>query len=680
MKRPALTAVVLLIATALGWAASGPSLAPRFAVEDGFLKAFEKALAAGDEAKMKELVAGDQDGAARAAVATCGAIGDGTSEKLETLYAALSKTWKAAWGTGFVDGQYEYHSLMRSEVRSAWSELRKRFDVERAKYDKALAEKQYRDLPAIGYEMEGYAKGFAEMGDLYHASEAWLMHAWSFEEEYLEENAQLESAYKGFDQGIRLRKEIGLEDQAMRRAEARKKVLDDAGVGDPNTEFTGTLAGKARAAAEAAASLTVALEFELAPDLEAVARPYYCADPIFQMWPAIPLGEEGSSGDFPYIEGGPKVVRAGAASAAVDVDRDGKGEVEIPLTGKEEPVRITLGSGEETRPWAFLARIGQARDRYQGIDFNLESSKEQMQIFLAPAASLVGEVGGLAVQVYDDNMDGLYGSEPKFWASIGCSPSGSGQADVDALRVDGAKFARPWSPVSQIGEDWYRLAIDGTTLSATPITNMETGTLKLDFKGLKPDYVLVQGHTKWGEAYFDLAGPEAKKGLEVPVGTYYLISGRVSKGKREQTLKALVVPPEKAKGYDLAAGDNLTIELGAPFGFEFEVRQNAENVTVVGNTVFVSGRGGETYQRLWNCVVTPDAVARKVGTKKGGKEETMRTATNQDDISVSPAGYEVAWFPWDVELPKKKGEEELEVQLSMKKHKLFGKIESEWRK
>lgn len=644
-----------------------------------FLPAFEKALAAGDEAKMKELVLADQTGAAEAAVRTCVSIGEQSSEHLEKLYAALSKAWRAAFSTDFVDRQYEYFSLMRPEVRKAWSELHTAFVDERAKYEKAIAEHVARDLPPIGYEMEGYAKGFQEMGDLYHASEAWLMHAWCFEEQYLGENANLETSYNGFEQGIRLRHEVGLMDEALRRAEARKKVLDDAGVGEAG-EFRGTVAGKARAEAEAAAAETVPLTFELAEDLEKVQRPYYCADAVFQMWPALALEGEGSKASFPYVDKGPSVYRTAFAAAAVDVDGDGEGEVEIPLTGKEEAVRITVGQGEDARPWAFLARIGQARDRYQGIDFNLESSAEQLQIYIAPAASLVGEVAGVPLRVYDDNMDAVYGSEPKFWASIGTIRTGAGQADVDSLLVGDEKVARPWSPVSRIGESWYRLAIDGTTLTATPITNMETGTLELDYKGLDPDYLLVQGNTKYGEAFFDLAGKDAKKGLEVPVGTYYLISGKVSKGKREQVMKALIVPPEKAKGWDLAQGENLTIELGAPFGFEFEVRQGSESATVVGSSVVVSGRGGETYQRLWNCVVTPDAVARKVGTKKGGKEVTMRTVQQQEDISEAETGYEVAWFPWDVELEKKKADEELEVQLSMKKHKLFGKIESEWRK
>jgi hypothetical protein len=79
-------------------------------------------------------------------------------------------------------------------------------------------------------------------------------------------------------------------------------------------------------------------------------------------------------------------------------------------------------------------------------------------------------------------------------------------------------------------------------------------------------------------------------------------------------------------------------------------------------------------------VVTPDVATRKAGTKKGTPADTMRTAMSQEDINQAQGDYEVAWFPWDLEVPKKKAGEEVEVQLSMKKHKLFGKIESEWRK
>ncbi len=642
-----------------------------------FLEDFRQAMAAKDEARMTALVTAAQDEAVKVTVAECEGLLERTGEEREALLAALRKAWKAAFATDFVRQQYEYYSLMSPGTKKGWLELRQRYGVEAERYDKALAERTYRDLPAIGYEMESYGKAFAELGDLYHASQSWITSAWCFEEEYLKDEANLEASYVAFEQGIRLREEVGLRDAALERATERLEVLEGAGVGDEG-EFTGTLAGKARREAELASAVTVDMTFALVENLESPQRPYYCADEAYQMWPAVSLGAVEAKERFPYFDG-PRVVRTAYAEAKVDADADGEGDVAIPLTGSAESVTFTAGSGEQAVPWGFLARIGLERDRYQGFDMNMVSDERQLQIFTAPAGSLKGEVQGVALQVFDDNMDGVYGSAVKNWASIGCLPTGSGQADMDALRVGNEKAARPWSPVAHLGGAWYQLAIEGTKLTATPISDVETGKIALDFAGLTPDYLVVQGVTRYGDAFFDLTGPEAKKGLEVPVGTYYLITGRVSKGKREQIAKALIVPPEKARSYEVTAGQTVKVELGAPFGFEFSVRQSDEKVTVVGDSVVVSGRGGETYQRLWNCVVTPEASVRKAGSKKGGKAEEMRTATAQEDINAADGDYAVAWFPWDTDLPKKKGEE-AEVQLSMKKHKLFGKIESEWRK
>ena len=641
---------------------------------EGFLDAFKAAMKAGDKDQMQSIVKGSQDEAAVAVIAICEAIAEQPSEELEETISALQVAWRGAFDTKFPHKQYEYFSLMRPEIRGSRAELMTKYVGERTKYETAMAEESYRELPGIGFELEHYAKSFVEIGDLYHASEAWLMHAWSFEEEFLGEDANLNAAFAGLEQGLALRKEIGLIDSKYEKANERFETLKNAGVG--SGEFSGSLAGKARREAAEAAAVTVPLEFEVVKNIEGKKRPYYCADVVFQAWPGISLQREGTKQPFPYVEDSPMLMRTGAASASVDLDGDGAGDVDVPLTGSIVPVEMTLGTGDEARPWAFLAAIGQQRDRYQGFDFNLEATLDQLTIYIAPAASIVGEVLGQPIRVLDDNMDGIYGGKVNYWANIGITSESSGQADVDSVFVGKEKSARPWSPLMKLGEDWFHMEIEGTALTATPESQVETGTLKLDFKGPKPDYVVVTGQTKWGDCYFDLV-PGGKKGTEVPAGSYYLISGRVSKGKREQVMKALMLPPSKPKGYNLKAGETLTIQLGAPFGFQFDVSDGSANATVNGQSVAVTGRGGESYQRLWNCVVTPEASMRKAGSKKAYVSEQMKTATHQDDLITH--GYEGAWFPWDIELPKKKEGEEIEVQLFQKKHKLFGKIESEWR-
>ena len=642
--------------------------------QDEFLAAFQAALKKKDEAAMQELVSSRPTEAQQAIASTCERIVEGTSEELEILIDALGTAWRGAFDSRFASKMYEYASLLRPEVKAARAVLMERYVGEVARWEEIMASGSYRDLKGLGFELESYAKGFLELGDLYNASEAYRRHAWSLEEEFLGEEAELEVASEGFREMLRLRDELDLKDEHYKKAAARLDVLENAGVG--SGEFTGSLAGKAKREAASAAAVTVGLEFELVKNIEG-DRPYYCTDIIFQMWPTLGLNAEGSSTTFTTMpDDSPKLVRTGASAAIVDVDGDGEGEADIPLTGSITPVQVTLGSGDDARPWAFLTCIGQARDRFQGFDFNLEPSQDYLTIYYAPAASLVGEVLGQPIQVFDDNMDGKYGSEPLPWAHIGTVQGGYGQTDMDSMTIGKEKSARPWSPLTKIGEEWFQLEVEGMQLTATPAVDVATGTLKLDFKGGKPDYVIVQGNTKWGTCFFDLAG--AKKGVEVPVGSYYLITGKLTKGKREQTMKALMVPGKDQKGYDVAAEESLTIQLGAPFGFTFEVEDSQDSVRVKGATVAVQGRGGETYERLYNCVVTPEASVRKVGTKKASATETMRTATHQDDLA-GPMGFDGAWFPWDLELPKKKSGDEVEVQLTIKKHKLFGKIASEWR-
>ena len=91
----------------------------------------------------------------------------------------------------------------------------------------------------------------------------------------------------------------------------------------------------------------------------------------------------------------------------------------------------------------------------------------------------------------------------------------------------------------------------------------------------------------------------------------------------------------------------------------------------------IVGRGGERYERVWNAVPKPDVSVRKAGSKRGSKGETMDLVLDQQVITDT-GDWAVAWFPRDLEVSNKAGED-AEVQLVEKKNKLFGKIESVWK-
>ena len=92
------------------------------------------------------------------------------------------------------------------------------------------------------------------------------------------------------------------------------------------------------------------------------------------------------------------------------------------------------------------------------------------------------------------------------------------------------------------------------------------------------------------------------------------------------------------------------------------------------------GSHGERYERLWNCAARPEVSVRKAGVKRGGKKEKMDRLQNLDELTPDNKrvwSYVDAWYPLDLEMPKKEGK--VVVQLREKKNKLFGAIESVWK-
>ena len=245
--------------------------------------------------------------------------------------------------------------------------------------------------------------------------------------------------------------------------------------------------------------------------------------------------------------------------------------------------------------------------------------------------------------------------------------------EMDSIVIGNSKRARPWSEYQQIGDTWYRLEVEngGKSLKAYPFET-ETGKVKVSFKGGKPTWLVVKGSGKYENAYFDLM----EKGLELPPSKYTLFCGELRKGKKIQTMKTLILPGKETPPWRVEVGGTTEVELGGPFGFDFEVEEDGRNLTIPGNSVVVTGVADERYERPWNCVPKPDASVRKQGDKKGSKPEGFRAVGEQEELIQG--GWSVAWFPKDLDL-KKKFDDKAEVQLTQKKNKLFGKIESTWK-
>jgi len=655
--------------------------------ESPFMQEFRKLMVIKADDEMAALMRKNEASAIISIIDVCETIGKGSSDQLEAEAEALGRIWKKLYGTRFVEIEYNYFSVdLAASMKKHRLELIERYNLLRNEFTLAEKGKDSAKLFPLGETFNALGDEFGELGDGYMAAQCYRTYAACFEDTLNGPKADLRKACEGWGLFLQARESIDLKEADYNQVKVRFEALVAGGYDQPAAEAEGggdgAGAGPGSAStAGASAALPLNAVFELLPDIEAIRRPLFTADSTFQIWTAVPMDKVGSKGVFNTMEESPAVLRTGANKASVDVNGDGKGDVDIPLTGKITPVQITLGQGQAARPWAFLAVIGADKDTYQGINpWNLAPDDNNMSIYVAGAASLVGTLNGVRVRVIDDNLDGRCGSEPKKWRFPGLL-EGAEQPDVDTVVVGEAKTARPWSRLQKVGEAWFELAANeaGNDLLATPV-QVQSGTLQLDLKGLPVAWLVVRGVGEQGEGlYYELVNGGTNK-VEVPAGAYELYAGQIASGKKDQMMKALILPGQSSRAWKVGAGETTKIELGMPLKLDFEVKQDEETVTVMGPSVVVVGRGGETYQRLWNCVLTPEVNIRKAGTTKAKKEDKLGAMESQQQlIDDFKNDWSAVWFPIATPIEKPVPGETYEVQLFEKKHKLFGKLESDWK-
>jgi hypothetical protein len=643
---------------------------------------FERAMKINAKPEMARLVKQDDRMAVGWVLDTCERISEGSSEELETFIAALEEAWETSMKTKFVRRVYEYFSLIDPAIKRERTKLTERYEADREKYEANLEKKDGPTFTRLSNEFEAYAKAFVELGDHYFASQAWYLYAECWMERQRGSDANNFKACAGYKAMLEHRDKIELQDTYYISVQTVYKELKAKGFDQGEAEAAAK-GGPGPGVVAAASSASVKLGFEVVEEIDAFERPSYYADELFPVWNALALQKKGSSAKFLAMPEGPTVLRVGANEVMVDSDGDGTGEVEIPITGNVMPVELELSIEGKKQPWAFLAVVGNQQSTFQGLQMNLAPDDQNMSIYVFAAGSMLGDLDGVPIRVIDDNMDGVYGSsKPESYGHIGLVlEQKMFQPEIDSIVVGDAKRALPWSEFVDVGGQWYHLEPQpgGQELKATKV-DLETGTFELKFKGGKPTWLVLQGTGQFENSYFDVAG--ASK-VAVPAGYYKLCFGVLSKGKKQQMLKAVILGGPKTE-WKVEKGGTTTIELGAPFAFDFEYETADESITVRGTSVHVLGAAGERYGRLWNCVARPEASYRKAGTKKGSKPDKMRLLESQEQITLinnerPGEGWTAAWFPLDIVLEKDADETDVEVQLVEDKNKLFGKIESEWK-
>lgn len=671
--------------------------APAFDLPDvAYKEKLKKAVAAGKKPEMESLVRGDSTQAAAWILRTREILLERDDPTEKALHDALVAGWNAAMKTAFPAKLDEYLATLDDAKKKTRADLRKRLTAAWNDLEQNRDQKDGLMFTQTSEELDLLAGAFESEGDLYSASEALVALATCCDEPLRGTDANPHAAWKHWTKAAELRARIELKDDRYaeaekRRTELAKKGHDKEGGAEPapdkgkGGEGKGgeTPPGPAEPPSEGGAPVTVALTFDALSGPEQFARPCFQADEIYPLWNPIQLGAKGSMGQFATLGAdSPVLHRVGSSDLRFDTDHDGKGDgpadQKISLTGTMTPFRVQIGKDANARPWAFFAVTGIEQDYFQGIQVNLQPNDTALPIYALSAASVVGTVGATPIRIIDDSMDGVYGSEVLTYGYGGLS-NNSFQPEMDSIVIGASKRARPWSQYQEIGGAWWKFegGSRGKEVVATP-AKLATGVLKLETKGIAPSYVVVRGSNELVNCYFDLV-EGGSKGVAVPAGRYTLFYGEVRKGKKRQVVKTLMLPGKAGSNYDVKPGATTVVQLGAPYAFDFVARNDGGDVTVTGNSVVVTGVGGERYERAWNCVTRPEVSWRKKGTKKGTDAGKMPAITDQETLyKRGNQGWIDVWFPLDMQIDAN-GAGDVELQLIDDKHKLFGKVESDWK-
>jgi hypothetical protein len=660
---------------------------------DEFDARFKQLLAVNDAAGMADLVRKSTDVAVRYADTLCQLLAKGSTEELEKQIAAVRAAWKTAMQTSFVDKIYEYHSLLDAHMRSERQRMVDAYTKALASYsDNLKGDKKGAAFETSAQEFAALAEGFGQVGDLLNVGRCWQFVANCVDEGTRGKDGNPYRACAATGKAVAAYDSIGLAGPEMDSLRSRYEFLKAAGYDKPEPAkagpgasegptVEGPEAGAASTVTDSGPAVAVALTFETVDDPERYVRPNFFADSVYQAWPylllkkGVPgkLDTQPDSGVSLEFMGGAQI-RLNDTSGAKPEPKTASGNVDI--------LKGTIKDKHGNRPWAVATRIGTTQDTYQGRQIYLAPGDEYMYLFYAGAASMVGMLGEMPIRVLDDNLDGIYGSAPTFNSNWGLAPSNF-QPNFDSILVGKATRAIPWSKLVQVGADWYRLEPGGggSSLRLTPVA-LQTGTLRLEFKGEAPSWLVVRGAGELADCYFDVC--QTAKGVTVPVGDYELFAGLIQQGKKQQMMKCLVLGQPTMAKWTVAAGKETVMQLGAPLHFEFEVTRNGDKGVVKGSTVRVVGSAGENYDRFWNCAPAPSVSARKAGTKKGGKPLEMPRVlgdlNERNDDNTPKYSFGDVWRPLDLEVELARGGDAMELQMSEKKHKLLGgPIESDWK-
>jgi hypothetical protein len=186
-----------------------------------------------------------------------------------------------------------------------------------------------------------------------------------------------------------------------------------------------------------------------------------------------------------------------------------------------------------------------------------------------PACRQKGTINDVCIGLMDANLDGKY------------TQDGS-----DAICIGTSQVAQPLGKIHLIGQTHYRMSVaeDGNSIEYEPITGKELAVVRYP---LESRYLKTLVLTSKDGKVYDLV-TAARVGL-LP-GTYKLSHGLLASSKYTMP----VLPTKTARTYELKAGKENTLRIGAPVRMYMSTKYSKGEVLVSGYT-YPLGDGGEEY-------------------------------------------------------------------------------------
>lgn len=417
------------------------------------------------------------------------------------------------------------------------------------------------------------------------------------------------------------------------------------------------------------------------------------------LWWNASLRGDGSNTQLNWFRrAGLYLVRTGSAKFGVSADPGDVAKAqEVDVSGKGKLSTFFLDA-EKKQPYAMFFWAGSDRERVGEAECNLAFTTEMANVYFRSAASWKASFGADALVFYDDNASGLPCDaevfDPPFKVHTQGNHAGDGTVAplLDSMRV-GKGPRVPFSEFVKLSTGWHHLRRDGNEVVGVRPLNpeyMKTGKLKLDWQGPKPTapvQLVVQGVGDYRTAFFDLAGG---KEVEVPAGEYAVVFGRivVGKGQRAQTA---TIYRGNSQQFAVAPGATHVLKMGAPFVIQF-TRAGDQDTKIDALSIQLADQSGCTITEFHNGIsLVPEVFAAKAEDGKGAKpvgkflrftdgdllNEAAKKHGNLGLLCATypmPAGYKSGDLVLEVHLP----EPGMKVALKIKKHPLFGVLDSAW--